>query len=337
MIPLSKIQVQWLKSCEHAHTLIRLKETKRRGHPYVYPTRVIIRCYLLMLLFPRLRQHATLHKFLANHPSLRRLLGLKHLPHRTTFSRRFKTLAPALRARIWAMGVVFQWYRLVELHVLMADGTLHRAAGPEWPHNYQKRGEVPGKLRGLDKMAGWGHSPYRGWVWGYRTHPVVALTAQGEPVPILADACSGNRQDNTILARQLPWLPEESTVMVLDSSYEDHQLVEHWQRRDENGFLIRWMVIDPRERHGQPADWRQQMQVLRRIEEVDLYKLRSKLIEPFFGHWKQAFDLDQLPLRGKDAPVFLLLAMYAYQLLIFNNWKDKRPLFAYQHLILGTE
>jgi len=47
--------------------------------------------------------------------------------------------------------------------------------------------------------------------------------------------------------------------------------------------LIRWLLIDPRERHGQPTDWRQQMQVLRRIEEVDLYKLRSKLIEPFFS------------------------------------------------------
>jgi hypothetical protein len=337
MIPLLPKQVRWLQSSDEAHARIRIKDPPRSGRPYVYPTSVLIRCYLLMLLVPRLRHHATLQRFLAGHRRVGRLLGLNQVPHRTTFSRRFKGLALPLRRRIWAMGLGFVQAGVVELHILLADGTLHRAAGPEWPHTYQKRGEIPGRLRGLDTLAGWGHSPYRKWVWGYRTHPVVALTAGLLPVPILADARPANAQDNTILEAQLPWLPEEATVLVLDSSYEDHTLLDLWQQRGADGILDRWMIVDPRHRTGQPADWRQQMQVWRQIEEVELYQLRGQLIEPFFGHWKAAFQLEQLPVRGRDAPVYLLLALYAYQLLIWMNWNEGRHLYAYQHLILGLE
>ena len=337
MITPNETQKQWLLSSESAHYRIKLKERQRRGRPYVYPSSVLIRCYLLMLLYPRLRSHASLHRYLSEHTIICRMLGLTHLPHRTTFSRRFKTLGAALRGRIWAMGQTFIMSGVVELHVLMADGTLHRAAGPEWPHTYQERGEVPGTLRGLDRLAGWGHSPYHKWVYGYRTHPVVALTANLQPIPILADAHPADVQENNILAEQLPWLPNESTVLVLDSNYEDHKLVEAWQRRASDGILERWMVFEPKKRKGKPADWRQQAQVWRLIEEEALYKLRGQRIEPFFGHWKQAFDLDRLPLKGYDAPVYLLLAMYAFQLLIWMNWNANKPLYAFQYLILGFD
>ncbi len=337
MITPSQTQEQWLRSSETAHGHIKIKEAKQRGRPYLYPTSVLIRCYLMMLLFPHLRCHASLHRYLSGHPEVCRLVGLERLPHRTTFSRRFKSLGTPLRRRIWAMGCTFILAGLVELHIVMADGTLHRAAGPEWPHTYQERGEIPGHLRHLDTYAGWGHSPYHRWVYGYRTHPVVALTADLQPVPLLADAHPANVQDNTILAEQLPWLPEEASVMVLDSNYEDHKLVDAWQRTAADGILERWMVIEPKKRSGQPASWRQRLEVTRLIEEEPLYKLRGQRIEPFFSHWKAAFDLDRLPLQGRDAPVYLLLAMYGFQLLIWMNWHAGRGLYAHQHLILGLD
>lgn len=335
MIILSDTLRKWLGSVEMAHG--RLRARPRRGRPYMYPTRVIIRCYMLMLLYPRLRKHATLHAFLCGHPKVCALVGLDGVPHRTTLSRRFKALQDHLRARIWAMGVAFVLRGCVELHVLIADGTLHRATGPSWAAKHQRQGVMPAKLRNVDRHAGWGKSPYHGWVWGYRTHPVVALTPDLQPVPLLADAQPGNVQDNTILAKQLPWLPPDATVLLLDSSYEDKAIVQAWQERDEHGLLTRWLVIDPKKRRGQPAPWRQQLQVWRSVEEADLYSLRNKLMEPFFAHWKEAFDLGTVPLQGKDAPAYLLLALYGYQLLIWNNLQEERPTYAYQHLVLGFE
>jgi hypothetical protein len=326
---------KWLDAIDRVHP--RLKVRSRRGHPYIYPTTLIIRCYFLILLHPRLRQHAKLHAFLAGHRLARSLVGLEQVPHRTTFSRRFKTLEQELQGRIWAMGLAFILYGLVEVHVLMADGTLHQAAGPSWPAKYKDQGILPKSLRHVDRNAGWGRSPYHGWVWGYRSLPVVALTPDLEPIPLLMLAVPADRQENILLAQQLPWLPPEATALLLDSAYEDEALVQAWHRSDEEGFLIRWMVIDPKHRRGEPSAWRQRLQVWRHLEEADLYSLRYQLMEPFFAHWKEAFSLKQLPLQGRDAPVYLLLAMYAYQLLIWDNLKTGRPTYAHKHLVLGVD
>jgi hypothetical protein len=325
---------QWLQLVERAHGPV--PAVRRRGHPVVYSSSVLIRCYLVMLVYPKARSYSGLVRLLAGHRLLRRLVGLQTLPHRTTFSRRLKAMDGELRLRIRAMGAAFLTAGIVEAHVLLADGSLHRAAGAEWPSEWKKRGEMPAKLRHVDRHAGWGTSPYHGWVWGYRSHPVVGLTAEQQPVPIAAVAGPAHWQDNTLLRGLLPELPAEASVLVLDSSYEDRRLVQAWTQRDEAGLLTRWLVIDPKKRKGRPAAWRQQLQVWRQIEEVELYRLRSKRIEPFFAHWKEAFDLDRLPLQGPAAVSYLLLALYAYQLLLWANYHAARPLFAYQWLFDPT-
>jgi Transposase DDE domain len=330
MIAVGREIRQWLKLVDRVHAPVRA--VRRRGHPYVYSSSVLLRCYLLMLVYPKARSYSGLVRFLAGHRLVRRLVGLKTMPHRTTFSRRLKAMDGELRLRIRAMGAAFITAGFVEVHVLLADGSLHQAAGPEWPSRWQKRGEMPKKLRHVDRAAGWGKSPYHGWVWGYRSHPVVGLTADQQPIPLAAVAGPANLQDNTLLRGLLPELPAEATVLVLDSSYEDQALVNAWTEHDDAGVLTRWLVIDPKKRKGRPAAWRQQLQVWRQVEEVDLYRLRSKRIEPFFAHWKEAFDLDRLPLQGAAAVSYLLLALYAYQLLIWANHHHDRPLFAYQWL-----
>lgn len=312
----------------------QLKTGKRRGHPYVYSTSVLLRCYLLMLVYPPVRSWSGLHHFLVAHALVRCLVGLTVVPHRTTFMRRFTAMEQVLKQHIWAMGLAFIAAGYVELHVLMADGSLHQAAGPSWPAKYKKQGILPAKLRHVDQAAGWGKSPYHGWVWGYRSHPVLALSAELEPIPLLADVRAADVQDNTILLGQLPWLPEQASVILLDSSYEDEALVNAWQIRDECGTCLRWLLIDPKARPGHASDWRQCLQVWRAVEEPDLYRLRGRLMEPFFAHWKDAFDLDRLPLQGAAARSYLLLALYGYQLLIWSNLQARRPTYAYKHLLL---
>jgi len=313
----------------------RLKEPPRRGRPYVYSATILLRCYLLMLIYPPARSWSGLHRLLMAHVLLRRMVGLSAVPHRTTFMRRFTAMEYALKQHIWAMGVAFVMAGYVELHVLIADGSLHQADGPSWPAKYKAQGLVPDKLRHVDQGAGWGKSPYHGWVWGYRSHPVVALNAALEPIPLLCDVRAADVQDNNILRDQLPWLPDSATALLLDSGYEDESLLQAWQQRDDDGVLQRWMIIDPKSRPGQPSDWRQQLQVWRSLEEEPLYRLRACRMEPFFAHWKAAFDLERVPLQGIAARCYLLLGLYAYQLLIWSNRLAQRPTYAYRHLFFG--
>jgi len=57
------------------------------------------------------------------------------------------------------------------------------------------------------------------------------------------------------------------------------------------------------------------------------YKQRGTSIEPFFATIKDRFDLDPLPVQGKTkASAFILLALYAWNLIVLFNFLNDRPL-----------
>jgi hypothetical protein len=68
---------------------------KKRGRPYVYPTTVILRCYIIRI-WMRIPSNNCLHQYLAvdskHNQKIRRACGLYTLPDRRTFDRRFKVL-----------------------------------------------------------------------------------------------------------------------------------------------------------------------------------------------------------------------------------------------------
>ena len=74
MIAISETVRQWLGGVDTVHDGIR--QQRKRGRPYLYSTTVIIRCYMLMLLYPRVRKHAALQAFLCRHGEARMLVGL---------------------------------------------------------------------------------------------------------------------------------------------------------------------------------------------------------------------------------------------------------------------
>ena len=58
-----------------------------------------------------------------------------------------------------------------------------------------------------------------------------------------------------------------------------------------------------------------------------LYKRRGSTIEPFFATIKDFFHLDPLPVRGEIAvSAFILLALYAWNLIVLFNFVNHRPL-----------
>ncbi|MHB8628008.1 MAG: hypothetical protein ACYDBJ_14465 [Aggregatilineales bacterium] len=57
------------------------------------------------------------------------------------------------------------------------------------------------------------------------------------------------------------------------------------------------------------------------------YRQRGCSIEPFFATVKDFFHLDPLPVQGKaKASAFILLPLYAWNLLVLFNFVNDRPL-----------
>jgi hypothetical protein len=105
------------------------------------------------------------------HPEILAILQWNCVPHRPTFSRRYKALAAVLESFITFVGQEvddlgdeFANYHLVE------DKSLFKAQGPVWHQNDRKVGRIPDKLRNLDTDATWVKSAYQGLVYWYGLH-----------------------------------------------------------------------------------------------------------------------------------------------------------------------
>jgi hypothetical protein len=101
------------------------RDDDKRGRPYVYPTTVILRCYVVRIWF-RIPSNNALHYFLSintNHKNkIMSACGLHQLPDRRTFDRRFKILP--VQNIIGIMGQRFLKEGIVERNTAVADSAI---------------------------------------------------------------------------------------------------------------------------------------------------------------------------------------------------------------------
>lgn len=121
--------------------------------------------------FERITQFKTQHRWLETHPQHQQTLAFSRIPDRTTLSHRYKVLYSTIQALVAFVG---QHVKDLETsfgnHNFFEDKSPFKAAGPVWHQSDRKAGQVPDKLRRLDKEASWTKSPYHGWVYGYGLH-----------------------------------------------------------------------------------------------------------------------------------------------------------------------
>lgn len=87
------------------HTLIKLlalvdelyvedeDASRSPGRPPDYTELVMLKVFIVMVL-KKIKQFKTLHKFLAQNPTIRKACGLSSLPDRRTLGRRLKSFPP---------------------------------------------------------------------------------------------------------------------------------------------------------------------------------------------------------------------------------------------------
>ena len=301
---------------------------RRRGRPYVYPYAVMLKCFIVMV-WQRIDSNRGLHAYLTMerpyNGAVQLACGLGgRVPCRRTFDRRLRGIPPLVRASIGVVARLLCSKGLVYPLILAVDSSLLQARGPVWHKSSMERGEIP--CPGIDTDARWGRSGVKGWVFGYKaglvssTMPVV--------VPLSADFTTANAPDNTVYPSLTEELPGETGFIAADGGCDD------WKLRTLTAARGRILVTPVERRKKTPPERLALAEFYESEAGQSIYGLRSVTVEPLIGQIKEVFGLDPLPMRGLErASALYLICILVYQLVVYLNHLQGRPLRDIKHLL----
>jgi hypothetical protein len=295
----------------------------KRGGPKFYDEKTIFKVYVVRVL-KQLWAHRSLWRYLSSMPLVASTCGLVRIPARRTLDRRLAEIAPQAEVQIQALGLTLSLEAVTDATVAASDGSAFATPGPVWHKKDKEAGIIPDGLHGVDVEADWIPSEYHGWVYGYKAH--VSISVAPTTVRVVLGACVTSRAcESHVLEARIKDLPPLLRTLLLDAGYDDGDLIIACAER---GIEVLAPLSKP---IGQstPQDRRDRAAYLASPEGKARYRQRGSSIEPFFGTVKDFFHLDPLPLPGKtNAAVLILLALYAWDLIVLFNFMNDRPLGA---------
>jgi hypothetical protein len=304
------------------------KPVRGRGAPKLYREKVMFKLYVVSVV-KKLWKRRGLWRYLAANPTVAAACGLPQVPNRRTLDRRLEEVAPQAEAQIRALGLTLVLEEVTDPNTAASDGSAFATPGPVWHKKDKEAGIVPDGLRGLDKEADWIQSTYHGWVYGYKAH--VTISVSQATVRVVLDAIvTGSACESHILQGRLAELPPTLDTLLLDAGYDDGPLIATAAQR---GITVLAPLAKP---IGQSTseDRRNRAAYLDSPPGKARYAQRGTSIEPFFGTLKDFFCLDPLPRQGQcHAATFILLALYAWNLIVLFNFLNDRPLGAVKSLL----
>jgi hypothetical protein len=125
------------------------------------------------------------------------------------------------------------------------------------------------------------------------------------------------------LQAHLDDLPPLVKTLLLDAGYDDGELLSACTQR---GIEVLVPLSKPVGK-STSQQRRDRAAYLASPEGKARYRQPGCSIEPFFATLKAFFHLDPLPLQGRTlASLIILLALYAWNLLVLFNFVNHRPL-----------
>ena len=302
--------------------VLRINELCRRGRPYVYPTKVIIKLFLVMVYY-RLNSVRSLARFIIQHPGLAEACGLNYrLPCYRTLTRRFKCIDGAVFMLINRLLRKLISKRVIRLAILVADGSLLKAKGKEQP--LKRPDIIP-----ADKEAKWGYSLTRGWVWGYKLHLI--STVKPCIVPLIWLITSANFQESPRfinLAKRIVELAKITSkrikAFLADSAYECKDIYQ-WSKKERRINFI-CPIKDGKIKHPRSKERKMRLKYFKGKRVKKLFRRRAD-IERLFSQLKELFTIDPLPIIGlKNVSTYVNLTSLAYLAAVYYNYSNGRGL-----------
>jgi len=303
---------------------------KKPGHPKEYSDRQIAFICVIMEL-KKIHDFNGIIKYLEKEKKLCQVIGLSKVPHRTTLSRRAKTIHKKLREMIRALGN-YHCQSFSERHLMASeDGSLFESQGPKWHKKYRNMGITPGKLRNVDRESKWGFSPTKGWVQGYKGHFNVVFDPSDKefvPFPIDAVVTTANVSDFAKGATLFSHLAKNVLVQLADKGYDNQDFfIKLWKRGK--------VFVTPIKKNERKEGINLVRNLLYQISlALKVYQKRNVTIEPFNGRIKSLFHLNPLPVKGKKkVKLVILSAVLSYQLIVMYNMKSHRKMGAVKEVL----
>lgn len=285
---------------------------KKRGHPYVYPTTVMLRCFVVRIWL-RIPSNNCLHQYfemyMPYNKNVMLACGLHCLPDRRTFDRRFKVLP--IRQMIARMGSVFFLEGIVDAKTGSVDSSLIRAKGPVWHRSSMKKKILP--ISGIDTDARWGFSKTKGWVFGYKLH--ISCSTGDLVVPLSADYTTANISDNMSYRSLVMPIAGFVENVVADPAYDDGELY-----RFTTDTCVARLVCPIRKYKNTPPQRIELVKFYNSREGQMIYGTRKISVEPLFEILKDTFGIGILPMRGLDRSAsYVMSCVFVYQLAVYYN------------------
>jgi hypothetical protein len=283
--------------------------------------RSLFKVYVVGLV-KRLWGRRSIWRYLMGRPLVAAACGLARVRDRRTLDRRLGEIGLEAARQIAALGLVLSLETVTDARVASSDGSPFTARGPVWHKKAKAAGRIPKGLHGLDVDADWLYSTYHGWVDGYKAHVTLSV-APTSVRAVLRATVTGSACESHILQSQLADLPPTVETLLLDAGYDDPDWFSDCARRGIRALAPLSKPVGK----STPQDHPDRAASLASPEGKARYRQRRCSIEPFFATLKDFFHLDPLPVQGECAvSAFILLALYAWNLIALFNFINHRPL-----------
>lgn len=294
---------------------------RQRGAPKLYSEKTMFKVFVVSLC-KKLFARRGVGRYLQANAPIAHACGLAQIPHRRTLDRRLAEIVPQAEVQIRTLGLMLSLEGVTDSVTAASDGSVFAAKGPVWHKADKAAGRIPAGLSGLDTEADWIYSPYHDWVYGYKAH--VTTTVAPTTVRVVLDASvTGSACESHVLKDRIQHLPALVDTLLLDASYDDGKLLDRCTQHGIEALVPLAKPIGA----STSQKRRDRATYLASDEGKARYKQRGSSIEPFFATIKSLFGLDPLPVQGKiKTAAFILLALYAWNLIVLFNFIHDRPL-----------
>jgi hypothetical protein len=300
----------------------------KKGKPFTFAQKCFIVLFI-MLQFRRVYDFKAQKRWLEEHPKMLPLLKWERVPHRTTFSRRYKALYATLQSftafvgqEVADLGDEFANFHLVE------DKSLFKAQGPVWHQSDRKAGRIPDKLRRLDTDATWGKSAYQGWVYGYGQH----LTCTEDAFPKLVQVETATVKESQVIDAKAETILRHLRPITLaaDNSYAKATRIRHWAQQ---GVIL----LTPATKWVKGRFAQAYHRFIKEKDNRHRLKRRRTSVEPLFDLMAQVLGCEgenkQLPVQGLgNVRTCLSLATLTIQVAMIVNSIWQLPLRNVSHM-----
>lgn len=270
-----------------------IKTAKRKGRPYVYSPKTIVKIFMIMVSF-KIDSFRSLSRYLAANRELRKACGLeKSVPSYRTLSRRLATLeSPICQLAKQLIKVLYQ-QGVISLPIVATDSTLLEAKG-------RKRHKDKPETRATDPDAAWGWSASRNWVFGYKLHLTSTVLWRGEIVPLSWEVTPANVHDTIPFLDLIAEAQERAKIAegkirlsLADKGY-DYNNNYLWHQEKEMRLITPVRRFKGRKEHP----LKEQAKCLVDSEQGKRLYYRRGDVERLNGQFKDVYLLDPLPVIG---------------------------------------